>query len=92
MKKIALIGTAFLLTTSVASATDLSNRDSTSYDIEIWVDGSSSSQSDSISSNTQRSICASYSNTCKVSVSGVGEIEVSGSEDIVISGGSLSTD
>jgi hypothetical protein len=92
MKIVALIGTAFLLVISAASATDLTNKDSTSYDIEVWVDGSSSSQSSSFSSNTQRSICASYSDTCKVSVSGVGEIEVSGSEDIVISGGSLSID
>ena len=74
-----------------ASATDLINKDSESYDIAVNSGGGTSRTS--ISGKTTKSgVCSSSASTCKIEVEGVGEIEVSGSEDVIIKDGELEAD
>ncbi len=67
-----------------ATAADLANRDSQSYDVKIHDIGTTHS---SIGGNTtQMSVCSS----CRIEVVGVGEIQVeSGDGVVVIESGSL---
>ncbi len=67
-----------------ATAADLANRDSQSYDVKVHDVGTTHS---SIGGNTtQMSVCSS----CRIEVVGVGEIQVeSGDSVVVIESGSL---
>lgn len=87
MKRIFLAAMCVLMAVSVASAVDLVNKDSQSYDVKIH-DGPTTTNSSISGNTTQSSVCSD----CKIEVVGAGTVEASGSDTVVIENGSVRKD
>ena len=74
-----------LLIAGGASAVDLKNEDSTTYELKIH-DGPTTTSSSIEGNTTKVSICSD----CRIEVVGVGTIEASGDDVVVINNGELS--